>query len=129
MREAAGNGRVWRGRTARTWKHYALSPDPGSRVDLDTLRDSPSSGRQGTFPTAGSPSSATTTAELLAEPALLDDVGQDLELGRAQGPHEPGAGARVLHGGVAPSTRRPTQRDCRQTKIRMGTRTLFAWRA
>ena len=38
VREAAGNGRAWRGRAARTWKHYVLSPDPGSRVDLSTLR-------------------------------------------------------------------------------------------
>lgn len=38
VREAAGNGRAWRGRAARTWKHYVLSPDPGSRVDLATLR-------------------------------------------------------------------------------------------
>lgn len=39
VREAAGNGRAWRGRAARTWKHYVLSPDPGSRVDLSTLRE------------------------------------------------------------------------------------------
>lgn len=38
VREAAGNGKAWRGRAARTWKHYVLSPDPGSRVDLTTLR-------------------------------------------------------------------------------------------
>lgn len=39
VREAAGNGREWRGRAARTWKHYVLSSDPGSRVDLSTLRE------------------------------------------------------------------------------------------
>lgn len=39
VREAAGNGRAWRGRAARTWKHYVLSSDPGSRVDLSTLRE------------------------------------------------------------------------------------------
>lgn len=38
VREAAGNGRASRGRSARTWKHNVLSPDPGSRVDLATLR-------------------------------------------------------------------------------------------
>lgn len=38
VREAAGNGRTWRGRAARTWKHYVLSPDQSSRVDLATLR-------------------------------------------------------------------------------------------
>ena len=39
VREAAGNGRAWRGRAARTWKCYVLSSDPGSRVDLSTLRE------------------------------------------------------------------------------------------
>ena len=31
VREAAGNGRAWRGRAARTWKHYVLSSDPAER--------------------------------------------------------------------------------------------------
>lgn len=61
-------------------------------------------------------------AELLAEPALLDGVGQVLELGGRQRPDEPGVGVLVLHGGIVPSARTPTRRDCRQTKIRVGAR-------
>lgn len=39
VREAAGNGTAWRGRSARTWKHYVLSPDPDCRIELGALRE------------------------------------------------------------------------------------------
>ena len=39
VREAAGNGAAWRGRSARTWKHYVLSPDPDCRIELGALRE------------------------------------------------------------------------------------------
>lgn len=39
VREASGNGTAWHGKSARTWKHYVLSPDPDNRVDLATLRE------------------------------------------------------------------------------------------
>ena len=61
-------------------------------------------------------------AGLVSEPAPLDGVGQILQLGGRQRPDEPGVGARVLHGGIVPSARTPTRRDCRQTKIRVGAR-------
>ena len=37
-RAAAGNDAPWRGKRARTYKHYVLSPDPGDRIELDDLR-------------------------------------------------------------------------------------------
>ena len=45
-----------------------------------------------------------------------------LQLGGRQRPDEPGVGVRVLPGGIVPSARTPTRRDCRQTKIRVGAR-------
>ena len=38
-RAAAGNDLPWRGRAARTWKHYVISPDPRNGVSLDELRE------------------------------------------------------------------------------------------
>ena len=38
-RAAAGNDLPCRGRAARTWKHYAISPDPRNGVSLDELRE------------------------------------------------------------------------------------------
>ena len=43
-------------------------------------------------------------------------------LAGASGPTSPAQGVRVLHGGIVPSARTPTRRDCRQTKIRVGAR-------
>lgn len=37
-REAAGNDLPWRGRAARTWKHYVISPDPRNAIALPELR-------------------------------------------------------------------------------------------
>lgn len=33
-----GNHRPWRGRPARTYKHYVISPDPADNIDLPSLR-------------------------------------------------------------------------------------------
>lgn len=38
-REAAGNHLPWKGRQARTFKHFVLSPDPQDRIDLGALRE------------------------------------------------------------------------------------------
>lgn len=38
-REAAGNDLPWRGRAARTWKHYVISPDPRNAIALPELRE------------------------------------------------------------------------------------------
>ncbi|MCH3968635.1 MAG: relaxase/mobilization nuclease domain-containing protein [Atopobiaceae bacterium] len=37
-RAAEGNDTAWRGRRARTYKHYIVSPDPKDRIPLDALR-------------------------------------------------------------------------------------------
>lgn len=37
-RRLFGNDSAWRGRRARTYKHYVVSPDPKDRVSLDALR-------------------------------------------------------------------------------------------
>lgn len=37
-RREAGNDTPWKGKPARTYKHYVLSPDPGDRIELDDLR-------------------------------------------------------------------------------------------
>lgn len=37
-RKEAGNDAPWKGKPARTYKHYVLSPDPGDRIELDDLR-------------------------------------------------------------------------------------------
>ena len=38
-REAAGNHLPWKGRHARTFKHFVLSPDPEDHIGLDDLRE------------------------------------------------------------------------------------------
>lgn len=38
-RRLFGNDSAWRGRRARTYKHYVVSPDPKDRVSLDGLRE------------------------------------------------------------------------------------------
>ena len=38
-RRLAGNDSPWGTRRARTFKHYVVSPDPGDRVSLETLRE------------------------------------------------------------------------------------------
>lgn len=38
-RRAFGTDKPWRGRPARTFKHFVLSPDPGDSIDLDALRE------------------------------------------------------------------------------------------
>lgn len=38
-RVAYGNHTAWRGRPARTYKHYVVSPDPTDGVTLDAMRD------------------------------------------------------------------------------------------
>ncbi|MGI6217842.1 MAG: relaxase, partial [Coriobacteriales bacterium] len=37
-REECGNDTPWRGKPARTYKHYVLSPDPKDAITLDLLR-------------------------------------------------------------------------------------------
>lgn len=37
-RRLFGNDSAWRGKRARTYKHYVVSPDPKDRVSLDALR-------------------------------------------------------------------------------------------
>ena len=37
-RHALGNDTPWKGRRARTFMHYVLSPDPEDRIDLEALR-------------------------------------------------------------------------------------------
>ncbi|MGI6217900.1 MAG: relaxase/mobilization nuclease domain-containing protein [Coriobacteriales bacterium] len=37
-RHCAGNDTPWKGRPARTYKHYILSPDPGDKISLSDLR-------------------------------------------------------------------------------------------
>ena len=39
VREAAGNGRAWRGRAARTWKHYVLSCVLSTRFEQNEHRN------------------------------------------------------------------------------------------
>lgn len=38
-RRAFGTDRPWRGKPARTFKHFVLSPDPNDRIDLPALRE------------------------------------------------------------------------------------------
>lgn len=38
-RIAHGNHRPWKGKPARTYKHYVVSPDPGDGVTLEALRE------------------------------------------------------------------------------------------
>lgn len=38
-RRAYGTDRPWRGKPARTFKHFVLSPDPGDGIDLPALRE------------------------------------------------------------------------------------------
>ena len=38
-RRAFGTDRPWRGKPARTFKHFVLSPDPGDRIELPALRE------------------------------------------------------------------------------------------
>ena len=38
-RRAYGTDRPWRGKPARTFKHFVLSPDPGDDIDLPALRE------------------------------------------------------------------------------------------
>ena len=38
-RRAFGTDRPWRGKPARTFKHFVLSPDPDDRIDLPALRE------------------------------------------------------------------------------------------
>lgn len=38
MREACGTNEPWKGKPARTFKHYVFSPDPGDPLSLDRLR-------------------------------------------------------------------------------------------
>ncbi len=49
-REAAGNDLPWRGRTARTWKHYVISPDPRNAISLPELRELARSWAERWFP-------------------------------------------------------------------------------
>ena len=59
-RAAFGTDAPWRGKPARTFKHFVLSPDPGDDIDLAALREL-ARGRSSTSATTRSPSSTTTT--------------------------------------------------------------------
>ena len=39
MREACGTNEPWKGKRARTFKHYVFSPDPGDPLTLEQLRE------------------------------------------------------------------------------------------
>ena len=39
MREAYGTNEPWKGKPARTFKHYVFSPDPGDPLSLERLRE------------------------------------------------------------------------------------------
>lgn len=39
MREARGTNEPWKGKPARTFKHYVFSPDPGDPLSLERLRE------------------------------------------------------------------------------------------
>lgn len=39
MREACGTNEPWKGKPARTFKHYVFSPDPGDPLSLERLRE------------------------------------------------------------------------------------------
>lgn len=39
MREACGTDEPWKGKPARTFKHYVFSPDPGDHLSLERLRE------------------------------------------------------------------------------------------
>ena len=45
-RVAYGNHTPWKGRPARTYKHYVLSPDPRDGISLEALRDLARVGRR-----------------------------------------------------------------------------------
>lgn len=49
-RRLYGNDSTWRGRRARTYKHYVVSPDPKDRVSLDGLRTLATGWARGCFP-------------------------------------------------------------------------------
>ena len=49
-RDAEGNDSPWRGRRARTYKHYVLSPDPADAITLSQLRLMATSWARGSFP-------------------------------------------------------------------------------
>lgn len=49
-RRLYGNDSAWRGRRARTYKHYVVSPDPKDRVSLDGLRTLATGWARGCFP-------------------------------------------------------------------------------
>lgn len=38
-REKAGHNAPWKGKRARTFKHFVISPDPGDNIDLEALRE------------------------------------------------------------------------------------------
>ncbi len=38
LRRACGNDTPWRGRAARTYKHFVISPSPSDRISLDDLK-------------------------------------------------------------------------------------------
>jgi hypothetical protein len=49
-RDAEGNDSPWRGRRARTYKHYVLSPDPADAITLAQLRVMATSWARDSFP-------------------------------------------------------------------------------
>jgi hypothetical protein len=49
-RDAEGNDSPWRGRRARTYKHYVLSPDPADVITLSQLRVMATSWARDSFP-------------------------------------------------------------------------------
>ncbi len=60
-RAAFGTDAPWRGKPARTFKHFVLSPDPGDDIDLATLRELACSWALKHFGDHETPSSTTTT--------------------------------------------------------------------
>ena len=42
-RASAGHNEPWKGKQARTFKHFVISPDPQDRIDLEALRELASS--------------------------------------------------------------------------------------
>ena len=60
-RRLFGNDSAWRGRRARTYKHYVVSPDPKDGVSLDGLRALATRWARESFPNHEVASSTTTT--------------------------------------------------------------------
>ena len=106
-RAAFGTDAPWRGKPARTFKHFVLSPDPATTSTWRRCASSRARGRSGTSTTTRSPSSTTTTT-----PAAYRTRTSSRE--QRQPPH------RLPH--ADPATPRTSTETCRTWRASAGCR-------